>query len=52
VIADPRSRAQFRAEVDFDHITRHCHITHESINPTGIVPKGPELDLTQPHGRG
>ena len=38
--------------VDFDHIKRHYYVTHESINPIGIVPKGPELDLTQPHGRG
>ncbi len=38
--------------VDFDHIKRHYYVTHTSINPTGIVPKGPALDLTQPHGRG
>lgn len=38
--------------VDFDHIKRHYYLTHHSINPTGIVPKGPELDLTRPHGRG
>ncbi len=38
--------------VDFDHIKRHYYVTHTSINPTGIVPTGPALDLTQPHGRG
>ncbi|WP_217915894.1 glutathione S-transferase family protein [Miltoncostaea marina] len=38
--------------VDFDHIKRHYYLTHDSINPTGIVPKGPELDLWAPHGRG
>ena len=38
--------------VDFDHIKRHYYVTHTSINPTGIVPEGPLLDLTQPHGRG
>lgn len=37
--------------VDFDHIKRHYYITHEHLNPTGIVPIGPELDLTGPHGR-
>ena len=37
--------------VDFDHIKRHYYVTHDSINPTGIVPKGPALDLLQPHGR-
>lgn len=38
--------------VDFDHIKRHYYLTHRSINPAGIVPTGPALDLTQPHGRG
>ncbi|MCD6728151.1 MAG: glutathione S-transferase family protein [Solirubrobacteraceae bacterium] len=40
------------ATVDFDHIKRHYYITHHHINPTRIVPKGPELHLTAPHGRG
>ena len=38
--------------VDFDHIKRHYYMTHPSINPTRIVPKGPLVDLTGPHGRG
>ena len=37
--------------VDFDHIKRHYYITHDDINPTRIVPIGPALDLTRPHGR-
>jgi glutathionyl-hydroquinone reductase len=37
--------------VDFDHIKRHYYTTHPRINPTRIVPKGPELDLWAPHGR-
>src|SRR3954469_9292524 len=37
--------------VNFDHIKRHYYITHTAINPTGIVPLGPALDLTGPHGR-
>lgn len=41
----------FGDTVDFDHIKRHYYVTHRSINPTGIVPVGPELDLTAPHGR-
>ncbi|MDH5823912.1 glutathione S-transferase family protein [Luteimonas sp. RD2P54] len=31
--------------VDFDHIKRHYYESHRHINPTGIVPKGPVLDL-------
>ena len=38
--------------VNFDHIKRHYYITHDDINPTRIVPIGPALDLTRPHGRG
>ena len=37
--------------VNFDHIKRHYYITHDDINPTRIVPVGPEQDLTAPHGR-
>ena len=38
--------------VNLDHIKRHYYITHTDINPTRIVPIGPALDLTSPHGRG
>lgn len=37
--------------VNFDHIKRHYYMTHDEINPTRIVPIGPELDLEKPHGR-
>ena len=37
--------------VNFDHIKRHYYMTHTGINPTRIVPLGPALDLTRPHGR-
>jgi putative glutathione S-transferase len=37
--------------VNFDHIKRHYYESHGSINPTGIVPLGPILDYTTPHGR-
>jgi putative glutathione S-transferase len=38
--------------VDFHHIKHHYYRSHESVNPTGIVPKGPIIDWDQPHGRG
>ncbi len=41
-----------RETVDFDHIKRHYYVTHTAINPTRIVPIGPELNLMAPHGRG
>lgn len=37
--------------VSFDHIQRHYYMSHDTINPNGIVPKGPELDLERPHDR-
>jgi putative glutathione S-transferase len=37
--------------VNFDHIKRHYYMTHDDINPTRIVPLGPEQDLTTPHDR-
>jgi len=37
--------------VFMDHITRHYHYSHDTINPNRIVPIGPRPDFTQPHGR-
>ncbi|MDX1662067.1 MAG: glutathione S-transferase family protein [Gemmatimonadota bacterium] len=37
--------------VDFDHIKRHYYRTHRTLNPKGIVPRGPALDLDAPHER-
>lgn len=38
--------------VNFDHIVRHYHYSHESINPHRIIPTNPILDFDAPHGRG
>ncbi|WOT03810.1 glutathione S-transferase family protein [Shewanella youngdeokensis] len=37
--------------VNFDHIKQHYFFSHDMINPTRIVPKGPVLDFTAPHNR-
>ncbi|MCU7835273.1 MAG: glutathione S-transferase family protein [gamma proteobacterium symbiont of Taylorina sp.] len=37
--------------VNMDHIKYHYFASHRSINPTGIVPNGPEIDFLQAHGR-
>jgi glutathionyl-hydroquinone reductase len=37
--------------VRFDHIKFHYHASHETVNPHGIVPKGPLVDFAAPHGR-
>ncbi|MEV4623693.1 glutathione S-transferase C-terminal domain-containing protein [Asanoa sp. NPDC049573] len=42
----------FGDTVDFDHIKRHYYEVHRDINPTGIVPLGPDLSgWLAPHGR-
>jgi len=38
--------------VSLDHIKHHYYGSHRQINPTGIVPLGPELKLDAPHDRG
>ncbi|MET7670434.1 glutathione S-transferase family protein [Micromonospora luteifusca] len=43
----------FGETVDFGHIKRHYYGTHRQINPSGIVPLGPdESGWSTPHGRG
>lgn len=37
--------------VHMDHIKNHYYASHATINPSGVVPLGPELDLDSPHGR-
>ncbi|QDZ02087.1 glutathione S-transferase family protein [Nitratireductor mangrovi] len=37
--------------VNMFHIKQHYYGSHESVNPTRIVPVGPEIDYTRPHDR-
>jgi len=37
--------------VDFFHIKHHYYESHPTVNPSGIVPKGPAIDFSEPHGR-
>lgn len=39
------------ATVDMGHIKEHYYRSQARINPTGIVPVGPSIDFTAPHGR-
>lgn len=38
--------------VHFNHIVRHYHYSHETINPNRIIPINPVVDWHMPHGRG
>lgn len=37
--------------VNLEHIQHHYYRSHNTINPTGIVPAGPIQDFSAPHGR-
>jgi putative glutathione S-transferase len=41
----------FGETVNFDHIKRHYYLTHDQLNPSRIVPRGPAVDWLAPHGR-
>jgi len=40
-----------RETVNLDHIVRHYHYSHETINPHRIIPINPIIDYDAPHGR-
>jgi glutathionyl-hydroquinone reductase len=43
----------FGETIDFDQIKAHYYLVHADINPSGVVPKGPDPAVWQtPHGRG
>ncbi|MGH7246723.1 MAG: glutathione S-transferase C-terminal domain-containing protein, partial [Pseudomonadota bacterium] len=37
--------------VSIDHIKRHYYGSQRQVNPTGIVPIGPQIDFRAPHDR-
>ena len=37
--------------VNMQHIKEHYYASHETINPSRVVPMGPDIDLTQAHNR-
>jgi putative glutathione S-transferase len=37
--------------VNIDHVKRHYYGSHPKVNPTRIVPLGPELNFDAPHDR-
>ena len=43
----------FGSNVDFEQVKQHYYVVHTDINPTGVVPKGPDTaGWHTPHGRG
>ena len=37
--------------VNMERIKNHYYASHKTINPTGIIPIGPEIDYSPPHNR-
>jgi glutathionyl-hydroquinone reductase len=48
---DLYQRPAFGGTTDFDHIKRHYYMTHDRLNPSRLVPKGPIVDWHAPHAR-
>jgi len=37
--------------IDLEQIKQHYYVSHRTINPSGIIPAGPDHDWSRPHGR-
>ncbi len=37
--------------LNFDHNKNHYYGSHVTINPTKVIPSGPDIDFREPHGR-
>ena len=49
----PVPDASIRHNTDIEQIKQHYYVVHTDINPTGIVPEGPDVSgWRTPHGRG
>ncbi len=43
----------FGENTDFDEIKAHYYVTHSDINPSQVIPRGPDTSVwSTPHGRG
>ncbi len=51
-LRDLYQQSGIAALVNMDHIKRHYYGSQRHVNPSGIVPLGPQLDFTAPHDRG
>lgn len=50
-VRDLYQRPGVAETVNLEHIKRHYYGSHLAVNPTGIVPLGPEIDYDAPHDR-
>ncbi len=50
-VRDLYQQPKIAQTVRMDHIKSHYYASHATINPTGVVPLGPDLDFSAPHAR-
>ncbi len=50
-VRDLYSQPGVAETVHMDHIKAHYYVSHTTINPSQVVPKGPDIDFTAPHDR-
>ena len=50
-VRDLYQQTGISSTVNMEHIKRHYYGSHETINPTKIVPLGPNIDYSLPHNR-
>jgi putative glutathione S-transferase len=50
-LRDLYQQAGVAATVNMDHIKRHYYGSQRHVNPSGVVPLGPQLDFLAPHDR-
>jgi len=50
-VRDLYQQPEIAETVNMEHIKKHYYASHDTINPTRIVPMGPEIDFSAPHNR-
>ena len=50
-IRDLYQHPRIAETVDIPYIKKHYYGSHETVNPTRVVPKGPVIDFSAPHDR-
>ena len=50
-VRDLYQQPGIKETVNMEHIKNHYYASHESVNPTRVVPKGPEIDFMAAHDR-
>jgi putative glutathione S-transferase len=50
-LRDLYQRSKIADTFNLEHVKRHYYFSHETLNPSRIIPKGPALDYWAPHDR-